>query len=122
MPAALHCAAPASKPAPVNYTVQAAPLPCSCSSCRWPHVLDHWPDLGHAAALCALPAASCCLQFKQPPADDAPLRCSAWSEDGELMAVAHIDRPWFGVQFHPESLLTPNGRRLMERFLTYCSE
>lgn len=56
------------------------------------------------------------------PADDAPLRCSAWSEDGELMAVAHIDRPWFGVQFHPESLLTPNGRRLMERFLTYCSE
>ena len=56
------------------------------------------------------------------PADDARLRRGAWSEDGELMAVAHVDRPWFGVQFHPESLLTPHGRRLIERFLSYCGE
>ncbi len=54
-------------------------------------------------------------------AEAAPLKQTAWSVDGELMAVAHISRPWFGVQFHPESLLTPNGRRIIENFLTYCS-
>lgn len=52
----------------------------------------------------------------------APLRETAWSADGELMGVAHESRPWFGVQFHPESLLTPHGRRIIENFLSYCRE
>ena len=41
----------------------------------------------------------------------------AWSEEGELMAVRHKARPWFGVQFHPESILTPQGDLLTDNFL-----
>ncbi len=54
------------------------------------------------------------------PATTSPFEETAWSEEGELMAVAHRSRPWFGVQFHPESLLTPHGRKLIENFLSYC--
>ncbi len=48
------------------------------------------------------------------------LRRTAVSEDGELMAVEHVNRRWFGVQFHPESLLTFHGRRIIDNFLYYC--
>lgn len=51
---------------------------------------------------------------------NSPLQETAWSEDGEVMAVAHRSRPWFGVQFHPESLLTPDGRKIVANFLGYC--
>ena len=54
------------------------------------------------------------------PMEKGPLRASAWSSDGELMAVEHETRPWFGVQFHPESLLTPHGRIIMKNFLQFC--
>jgi len=44
------------------------------------------------------------------------LRATAWS--GEvLMALEHVERPLFGVQFHPESIGTQHGRRLLENFL-----
>lgn len=46
-----------------------------------------------------------------------PLIACAWSAAGELMAVRHESAPWHGVQFHPESLLTPSGRRLIGAFL-----
>lgn len=47
----------------------------------------------------------------------AELSPCAWSPAGELMAVRRQSAPWFGVQFHPESVLTPQGRRLMANFL-----
>ena len=42
---------------------------------------------------------------------------TAWSEDGELMAFRHPTRPHVGVQFHPESILTPSGRKLLSNVL-----
>lgn len=54
------------------------------------------------------------------PAKGGLLHETAWSADGELMGVAHETRPWFGVQFHPESLLTPHGRRIIHNFLAQC--
>jgi anthranilate synthase/aminodeoxychorismate synthase-like glutamine amidotransferase len=45
------------------------------------------------------------------------LEVSATSEDGEVMAVRHRELPIDGVQFHPESVLTPLGRELARNFL-----
>jgi anthranilate synthase component II len=45
------------------------------------------------------------------------LEVSATSDDGEVMAVRHRDLPIDGVQFHPESVLTPLGRELARNFL-----
>ena len=47
------------------------------------------------------------------PADLEPL---AWAGDGTLMALRHITRPWWGVQFHPESICTEYGARLLNNF------
>ncbi|MEM8981541.1 MAG: aminodeoxychorismate/anthranilate synthase component II [Pseudomonadota bacterium] len=52
--------------------------------------------------------------------DDLPaaLVSTATTEAGELMAVRHRDLPLAGVQFHPESVLTPDGNTLMGNFLS----
>jgi anthranilate synthase/aminodeoxychorismate synthase-like glutamine amidotransferase len=47
----------------------------------------------------------------------ACLEVTARSEQGEIMGVRHRELPLEGVQFHPESVLTPEGKRLMENFL-----
>jgi anthranilate synthase/aminodeoxychorismate synthase-like glutamine amidotransferase len=53
----------------------------------------------------------------EPASLPASLRVTAWSEDGEIMAVEHRDHPVVGVQFHPESALTEYGYRMLDRFL-----
>jgi anthranilate synthase component II len=45
------------------------------------------------------------------------LSVTAISDDGLVMALAHRAKPVFGVQFHPESVLTPEGERLLANFL-----
>jgi anthranilate synthase/aminodeoxychorismate synthase-like glutamine amidotransferase len=45
------------------------------------------------------------------------LEVTARAEDGEVMAVRHRELPVVGVQFHPESVLTPNGPAIAENFL-----
>lgn len=45
------------------------------------------------------------------------LTVTAVTEDGEIMAVQHRDYPIFGVQFHPESIMTPDGRKMLENFI-----
>jgi anthranilate synthase/aminodeoxychorismate synthase-like glutamine amidotransferase len=42
---------------------------------------------------------------------------SAWTEDGIVMGMRHVRLPWEGVQFHPESVLTPEGPRMLANFL-----
>lgn len=48
---------------------------------------------------------------------EGPLIANAWSEEGEIMGLRRRDAPWHGVQFHPESLLTPAGRNIVEAFV-----
>ena len=45
------------------------------------------------------------------------LEVTAVSEDGEVMAVKHREYEIYGLQFHPESILTPKGKEMMENFL-----
>ena len=42
---------------------------------------------------------------------------TARAEDGEIMAVEHKEYPVYGVQFHPESVMTSDGRKMIENFL-----
>ncbi len=66
--------------------------------------LDHTIDAGRYHSLAAM----------RVPDE---LEVSARAEDGEVMAVRHRTHPIEGVQFHPESVLTPLGARLIENFL-----
>lgn len=52
-----------------------------------------------------------------PATIPACLKVIARTTEGEIMAVQHVEYPIFGVQFHPESILTPNGRQILENFI-----
>lgn len=74
-----------------------------------------------------------CLLFKNCPeyakvaryhslaADDTTvpdcLAVTAVTDDGEIMAVQHKEYPVFGVQFHPESIMTPDGKTMLKNFI-----
>lgn len=52
-------------------------------------------------------------------ADTIPeeLQITALAADGEVMAVQHKEYPIYGVQFHPESIMTPNGKQMLKNFI-----
>ncbi len=52
----------------------------------------------------------------------AALEPIGWSDDGALMAMRHRRRPYWGVQFHPESVLTADGPLLIDNYLHLCGE
>ena len=45
------------------------------------------------------------------------LAVSAWTDGDVVMGLRHRDHPTYGVQFHPESILTPDGKRILASFL-----
>ncbi|MDX8407774.1 MAG: aminodeoxychorismate/anthranilate synthase component II [Mariprofundaceae bacterium] len=45
------------------------------------------------------------------------LQRTAWTDEAELMGLAHASHPTFGVQFHPESILTEHGHTMLKNFL-----
>jgi anthranilate synthase component 2 len=45
------------------------------------------------------------------------LRITAWTDDGEIMGLQHTELPVYGVQFHPESIASEHGHRLLANFL-----
>ena len=49
-----------------------------------------------------------------------PLIANAWSEDGTVMAMRHLDAPVHGLQFHPESVASEQGKPLLAAFLRLC--
>ena len=50
------------------------------------------------------------------------LEVSAETEEGEIMALRHRTYPVEGIQFHPESILTPSGKRLIKNFLSHIRQ
>ncbi|MFK7736129.1 MAG: gamma-glutamyl-gamma-aminobutyrate hydrolase family protein, partial [Pirellulaceae bacterium] len=53
----------------------------------------------------------------EPSSLPSELRISAWSAEGDVMALEHQTHATFGVQFHPESVLSEHGFQLLENFL-----
>lgn len=53
----------------------------------------------------------------KPDTLPSTLRVTALTEEGEIMALEHRCYPLFGVQFHPESVLTPEGKLILKNFL-----
>ena len=49
------------------------------------------------------------------------LKVTALTDDGEIMAVQHKEYPIYGVQFHPESIMTPNGKQMLRNFIKKVS-
>ncbi len=49
------------------------------------------------------------------------LQVTAWDAQGEVMAFRHREHDVFGVQFHPESIMTPLGKAMLNNFLEYAS-
>jgi len=49
-----------------------------------------------------------------------PLVVTAQDSQGEIMAMRHREYDVFGLQFHPESIMTPDGKQMLENFLSYC--
>lgn len=53
--------------------------------------------------------------------DGTDLLVTAHSQDGTIMAIAHKTHPVWGIQFHPESILTPSGMDLLQNFIHITS-
>jgi para-aminobenzoate synthetase component II len=57
-----------------------------------------------------------------PETVPAELEVTARTSSGVIMGVRHVERPIHGVQFHPESILTQGGHRMLANWLSYCGQ
>ena len=73
--------------------------------------------LGHQA-ICQVFGASYHSLAALPETMPKCLKVTAKTEDGEIMAVEHEKYPIYGMQFHPESILTPEGENILKNFFT----
>ncbi len=66
-----------------------------------------------------MPSPFSAVRYHSLVVDELPpvLEAVAWTSDGVLMGVRHKRRPIWGVQFHPESVCTDHGRRIIANFL-----
>ena len=95
------------------YGAASCPRPNPCTAASAPILHDDAPLFaGIPREFQAVRYHSLCVEQPLP----AELRGIAWTSDGVLMAVEHRDRPLWGVQFHPESICTEHGRRLLDNF------
>jgi anthranilate synthase component 2 len=69
--------------------------------------------------LSSLPSPFRAARYHSLTCEDIPdeLEVTAWTDDNVVMAVKHKDYPCEGVQFHPESFMTPNGLAILRNFL-----
>jgi anthranilate synthase len=102
---------------------QALGLACGARLPRAPrpvHGEDHLVHHEGAGLFLGIPAPARFTRYHSlmltalPPA----LRCTAWTDDHLVMAIEHRHRPAWGVQFHPESMLSPRGLELLANFLS----
>ena len=67
------------------------------------------------------PGETTVARYHSLAADDATmpeeLKVTARTDDGEIMAVMHNEYPIYGVQFHPESIMTPEGKRMLRNYI-----
>jgi anthranilate synthase component II len=54
------------------------------------------------------------------PDPKRPLIANAWSDDGTVMAMRHESAPVHGIQFHPESVASEQGKAILAKFLSLC--
>lgn len=58
------------------------------------------------------------VEYKDLPSE---LKVDAEDVEGNVMALSHQTFPIFGVQFHPESIMTPEGQKLIKNFVDFCT-
>jgi para-aminobenzoate synthetase len=97
-------------------TVRRAPEPVHGRTSRIRHGQD---DL-----FAGIPDGFVATRYHSLVVTDVPdeIECTAWSDDGLLMAVRHRDWPAWGVQFHPESIGSEYGARLLDNFVALSGE
>lgn len=62
------------------------------------------------------------MRYHSLVVQETDLIITAETTDGVIMALEHSTHPTYGVQFHPESIGTPDGRSIFERFVQLCTQ
>ena len=65
---------------------------------------------------------SLAIERNSIPEESSELEITGWTDSGVVMAVCHKSLPIHGVQFHPESVLTESGHRLLANWLEICGD